>query len=132
MITLASITDGSSNTLSLSEGLCTAFGGSPWNRDVFGFAFNSQYPPNYQGIETPASPHPGGINVAFVDGSVHFIKNSINTWPLTIYGTVRQSWYTITITNGYINISLTPLARPGVWQALSTRANGEVISSDSY
>lgn len=30
----------------------------------------------------PTSNHPGGVNVAFMDGSVHFIKNSINlqTW----------------------------------------------------
>ncbi len=30
----------------------------------------------------PASNHPGGINICFADGSVHFIKNSINlqTW----------------------------------------------------
>ncbi len=30
----------------------------------------------------PASNHPGGINVVFADGSVHFVKNSVNlyTW----------------------------------------------------
>jgi prepilin-type N-terminal cleavage/methylation domain-containing protein/prepilin-type processing-associated H-X9-DG protein len=43
--------------------------------------------------------HPGGVNVVFCDGSVHFIKNSIN---------------------------------PVSWYALGTRAGGEVISSDSY
>ena len=45
------------------------------------------------------SNHPGGVNVLFGDGSVRFIKDSIN-----------QS----------------------TWWALGTRANGEVISSDSY
>ncbi len=45
------------------------------------------------------SAHPGGVNVVFADGSVKFIKNSIN----------RLTWW-----------------------ALSTKANGEVISSDSY
>jgi prepilin-type N-terminal cleavage/methylation domain-containing protein/prepilin-type processing-associated H-X9-DG protein len=30
----------------------------------------------------PASNHPGGVNIVFADGSVHFIKNSVNlfTW----------------------------------------------------
>jgi prepilin-type N-terminal cleavage/methylation domain-containing protein/prepilin-type processing-associated H-X9-DG protein len=43
--------------------------------------------------------HPGGTNFAFADGSVHFIKDTINL---------------------------------GVFQALSTRNLGEVISSDQY
>jgi prepilin-type N-terminal cleavage/methylation domain-containing protein/prepilin-type processing-associated H-X9-DG protein len=45
------------------------------------------------------SRHPGGANVVFADGSVHFIKSSIAI---------------------------------KTWWALGTRANGEVISSDSY
>jgi prepilin-type processing-associated H-X9-DG protein len=43
--------------------------------------------------------HPGGINVCFGDGSVRFIKNSINRT---------------------------------IWWSLGTKANGEVISADSY
>jgi prepilin-type N-terminal cleavage/methylation domain-containing protein/prepilin-type processing-associated H-X9-DG protein len=43
--------------------------------------------------------HPGGVNTGFADGSVRFIKNSINL--LT-------------------------------WNALGTRAGGEIVSSDSY
>lgn len=43
--------------------------------------------------------HPGGINSAFADGSVKFLKNSIN---------------------------------PGVWFALNSIGNGEIISADSY
>lgn len=33
-------------------------------------------------IFVPSSAHPGGVNVLFADGSVHFIKNSVNqmTW----------------------------------------------------
>jgi prepilin-type N-terminal cleavage/methylation domain-containing protein/prepilin-type processing-associated H-X9-DG protein len=46
-----------------------------------------------------SSAHPGGINVCFGDGSVKFIKNSIN----------RTTWW-----------------------SLGTKANGEVISDDSY
>ena len=43
--------------------------------------------------------HPGGVNTGFVDGSVHFVKNTIN------------------------NVA---------WLAIGTRAGGEVLSSDSY
>jgi prepilin-type N-terminal cleavage/methylation domain-containing protein/prepilin-type processing-associated H-X9-DG protein len=43
--------------------------------------------------------HPGGANFLFADGSVHFLKSSIN---------IQTYW------------------------ALGTRANGEVISADSY
>ena len=45
------------------------------------------------------SKHPGGANIAFCDGSVKFIKNTVN----------QVTWY-----------------------ALGTRAGGEVISSDQY
>ena len=38
----------------------------------------------------PASNHPGGINVVFADGSVHFIKNSIGL----------QTWWAIGSRNG--------------------------------
>ena len=29
---------------------------------------------------TSTSYHPGGVNVSFADGSVHFIKNTVNSW----------------------------------------------------
>ncbi len=46
-----------------------------------------------------SSRHPGGVNVLFGDGSVKFIKDSVNLIA---------------------------------WQALGTRAGGEVVSADSY
>jgi prepilin-type processing-associated H-X9-DG protein len=50
-------------------------------------------------FENVNSRHPGGANVLFADGSVHFLKSSI---------AIKTYW------------------------ALGTKANGEVISSDSY
>jgi prepilin-type N-terminal cleavage/methylation domain-containing protein/prepilin-type processing-associated H-X9-DG protein len=35
----------------------------------------------------PASNHPGGVNICFADGSVHFIKNSVGVQPWWALGT---------------------------------------------
>jgi len=45
------------------------------NQDCYNFA-------QYSGLKTFRSRHPGGVNVAMVDGSVKFMKNSVNqvTW----------------------------------------------------
>jgi prepilin-type N-terminal cleavage/methylation domain-containing protein/prepilin-type processing-associated H-X9-DG protein len=56
------------------------------------------------------SQHPGGANFLFADGSVHFIKETINMG----------------------NPSGTPPLSKGVYRQLSTRNGGEVVSSDSY
>ncbi|MDR3622495.1 MAG: DUF1559 domain-containing protein [Paludisphaera borealis] len=63
--------------------------------------------------------HPGGINAAFCDGSVRFIKDTVNSWnPRAI--TYSNPNYSL---NGQ---------NYGVFQALSTRNGGEVISADQY
>jgi hypothetical protein len=68
--------------------------------------------------------------MAFCDGSVHFIKNSINCWPTAITG---GKWLpTNVVFNSNSTYTLVPGTGFGVYQALSTRAGGEVISSDSY
>ncbi len=51
------------------------------------------------GAMNPTSNHPGGVNVSFMDGSVHFIKNTVNL----------QAWW-----------------------FMGTRGRGEIISADSY
>ena len=72
---------------------------------------------------TSMSYHPGGINAAFADGSVHFIKSTISSW----------NWATITRTtvNG-AKCTIPAGIQQGVWQSLSTINGGEVISSDQY
>ena len=56
------------------------------------------------------SQHPGGANFAFLDGSVHFLKETIDMG----------------------NPNYTPPINIGVYRKLSTRAGGEVVSSDAY
>jgi prepilin-type N-terminal cleavage/methylation domain-containing protein/prepilin-type processing-associated H-X9-DG protein len=63
--------------------------------------------------------HPGGANFAFGDGSVHFIKNSIDMGNL----------HTLNVPGGS---NLPPNASVGVYRALSTRKGGETISADTY
>jgi len=81
--------------------------------------------------------HPGGVNVAFVDGSVKFIKDTINSWaswqqlPAASSSVVRTS---AAGTSPPYACYPVPAAGTGlgIWQALSTVAGGEVISADQF
>jgi len=66
------------------------------------------------GLDDSSSFHPGGANELFADGSVHFLRSVPNDAGANPDGSTR-----------YTPTSL-------IFQALGTRAMGEVISSDSY
>ena len=69
-IGLASVTDGTSNTIAVAE----ASEAVPWSKPA-DLPFDQQAQPSLYGA---GSSHPGGFDCGFADGSVRFIKNSIN------------------------------------------------------
>jgi prepilin-type N-terminal cleavage/methylation domain-containing protein/prepilin-type processing-associated H-X9-DG protein len=94
-------------------------------------------------IGAVSSMHPGGANVGLCDGSVRFIKETVDSWQNTQTGTncpppgvVYSSVFDPTCGSAGCNVSpiwsLTPGTRMGVWQKLATRAGGETISADQY
>jgi prepilin-type N-terminal cleavage/methylation domain-containing protein/prepilin-type processing-associated H-X9-DG protein len=119
-VTLAGVTDGTSNTISAGESLPAQRADNnvwEWNSGANGTTIPINYPSG-QSCTTAGgwgssnfasrcayanvgfkSKHPGGANFLFVDGSVHFLKTSINIFT---------------------------------YCALGSRAAGEVVSSDSY
>ena len=144
-IRMASVSDGLGNTIFASE---KANARLPSSVEVFGrygwyFAgnlgdtlFTTFYPPNMvRNVSRVAgaklafaasSLHPGGVNALMGDGSVRFIKETIQSWPPnpttgTPTGAIR------TAGNWWVQL---PAA--GVWQALGTRSSGETIGPGEY
>jgi prepilin-type processing-associated H-X9-DG protein len=76
------------------------------------------------------SNHSGGTNFAFADGSVRFLKDSIDSQP------IDASWNAPGLTyncDGTTTYCVNPTTvRYGVFQKLATRAGGEIVSSDQY
>lgn len=148
-ISMAAIVDGLSNTLVVTEKGNGPYRGTGSNQQSkprpYGWYFSGNWGDTlittFYPIDTAnrissvaalthvfsaSSAHRGGVNALLADGSVRFISDSIQTWPFDpLTGLPRGAvetaggWWTDTPT-------------PGVWQALATRAGGEVIDSKDF
>jgi prepilin-type N-terminal cleavage/methylation domain-containing protein/prepilin-type processing-associated H-X9-DG protein len=148
---LAEITDGMSNTIYYAEHAVSLLiddterivEGPQWAGGWYGSTiFTSFYPINPRGkvndeygdglvrafIGAASSMHPGGANVAFVDGSVKFISDTIDSWAVD-----PQTATPLGVTRDISGLfQLAPETRFHVWQVLTTRAGNEVVSASGF
>jgi len=154
---IAGITDGTSNTLLFGEKVHNRMPTSLapyyhwWNSGYYtDTMLECFFPPNgqlkYQALysdpvndplgmeETwamiPGSLHPGGANFAYCDGSVRFLKDTVESQPIDANALAPGITYNCDGNRTYCMDSAT--VRLGVFQKLATRAFGEVISADAY
>jgi prepilin-type N-terminal cleavage/methylation domain-containing protein/prepilin-type processing-associated H-X9-DG protein len=153
-VKIGDITDGTSNTIMLGESVYGRLSQADqqcwhwWTAGNYGDSLQTaMYPINADKafpdftdptltngsvvyVNSASSNHPGGANFAFADGSVKFIKNTISTWQYKNTGTSIVP--ANLVINGNGTYSTTPGTVWGIYQALSTRNGGEVLSADSF
>ncbi len=78
-------------------------------------------------VNGASSFHPGGVNMAFLDGSVHFIKDTIDCWSFD-----PATGYPIGVTRDVSVWYIAPGAHVGVLQALGSINGGEAIDANAY
>jgi prepilin-type N-terminal cleavage/methylation domain-containing protein/prepilin-type processing-associated H-X9-DG protein len=146
-IAFAEITDGTSQTMLLSErahGLLTGDDFRYWHWWADAVSVDTRFwtifplnpfrkiPDTHETYSSAyksaaSSFHASGAYFAFADGSVRFVKDSINSWAADDTG------YPVGVcedNRGFFHMK--PGARMGIYQMLSTRAGNEVIAADAY
>lgn len=90
--------------------------------DVYGDGLCRAY------IGAVSSRHPGGANAAFVDGSVRFIKDTIDSWAID-----RATATPLGLTRDAGGVfQLAPGTGFRVWQILTTRAGNEIVGASGF
>ena len=146
-IPFAEISDGTSQTMLLSErahGLLTGDDLRYWHWWADSVSMDTRFwtifpmnpfrkipdtpePRSSAYTSSASSFHPNGAHFAFADGSVRFLKDSIDSWATDATG------YPLGVSEdnqGFFHVK--PGTRLGIYQMLSTRAGNESISADSY
>jgi prepilin-type N-terminal cleavage/methylation domain-containing protein/prepilin-type processing-associated H-X9-DG protein len=150
--TISSVTDGTSNTMLLGEfaygklsrgdQVCWAWWDSGNYADTMYTTLYPLNPFNKVGdygtgaginadlfVSAASSFHPGGANFAFADGSVRFIKDTIQQPAMNPSAANQPLPVNITVDSNNVFTIISPLS---VYQALSTRNGSEVLSADAY